>query len=94
MKMTHTPGPWRRSSVNGNVVCDDRNEYHWRGGPCDPDLLFANACLIAAAPELLEGCKKALAMLDGLEPPAGPWTAYVAMLREYLQIAIARAEAS
>jgi hypothetical protein len=66
-----TPGPWRRSPVNGNVICDDRNEYHWRGGPSDPDLLEANARLVAAAPALFAAALAAyelITTLPGVHP--------------------------
>lgn len=57
----HTPGPWRISSeknviVNGKVEIAFTTIYVKEAE--------ANACLIAAAPELLEWCRDALATLQ------------------------------
>lgn len=74
---THTPGAWHAA---GDYVFAMRNSGYTQpitrtystknGSPgiqcldCDPEEAQANARLIAAAPELLEACRKAKAFLD------------------------------
>lgn len=58
---THTPGPWEAVHYSGTDAYSDVCAQ----GNClisgDIDLLsFDDACLIAAAPDLLEACRKAL----------------------------------
>ena len=62
--MKHTPGPWKISleAVNTNTLeiiggRDRIAELNAMGVKLDNDKLFANARLIAAAPELLEALK-------------------------------------
>ena len=64
--MSHTPGPWKASSEpSAYPVCVVEHEncfYNWYvnvDGPTrqDPE---SDAHLIAAAPELLEGCESAM----------------------------------
>ena len=68
-KVKHTPGPWE--TINLNVYhnyptrqkvadCFVKKPFGvYDGGECE-----ANARLIAAAPELLEACKSALALIQ------------------------------
>jgi len=78
----HTPGPWMFEQCgNGFTVATVQDEpmesksicttflgnlHHRYTGPTDE----ANARLIAAAPELLEAAKDALAELDAMNPKA------------------------
>ena len=95
MKMSkHTPGPWlsntddryvreERSGATIALVCDD-------DGHCDAEHrhampIGANASLIAAAPDLLAACERALA---NIETNGGG-----ADLADQLRAAIAKAEA-
>lgn len=74
-KVQHTPGPWKvyaRATKSSNFggysnlvhATDDRGPCsvaRVRGGNHDDrEVVDANARLIAAAPELLEACKRAL----------------------------------
>lgn len=78
----HTPGPWLIATSNswrrivsrdsGNVCepikqNDGHPDLHFKnGGPDGPD-----ACLLAAAPDLLEACEEALNAFVGCAIPAG-----------------------
>ena len=68
MSAAHTPGPWRSndfsSSVYGYIFGDNQAicRVFLDGDECE-----ANARLIAAAPDLLDACKKALYALKGRE---------------------------
>lgn len=76
---SHTPGPWKvkRQFIHGReivprIVCapDDDRQCGWIADLIGAPYLghhstLANARLIAAAPDLLEACKAALAVLDG-----------------------------
>ena len=93
MGTKHTPGPWtveRDSTVDGYTV--------WRASSMG-DLFIAqvkrqkgeeasNARLIAAAPDLLAACAKALDYLGRIEEASEG-----AELRDLLRAAIAKAEA-
>ena len=103
-KQGHTPGPWEavKDSRNGVILCDKVNSYgnhhiarYDRGdfdGLTDED--FANAKLIAAAPDLLAACKRALVDLqwkeseDNQTQTYNQWRAYV----DNLAAAIEKAE--
>lgn len=67
MKTSHTPGPWKQSQHGASFVLQtlDGNQYL---GTLDreADDKFANAMLIAAAPEMLEALEHALADLEAL----------------------------
>lgn len=87
--MKHTPGPWVVKTDGGldpEIWSTTANEwvtckYHTLNKP--------DARLIAAAPELLEGCKAALvAFEDGTKSPRR-----IAANIEYLRDVIAKAEA-
>ena len=62
----HTPGPWTPSASRVNANNDER--ICWIaplvGHDVCGDREIANARLIAAAPELLEACRSALALID------------------------------
>lgn len=75
----HTPGPWRVSENNHNILSDhtgdrpvligtafhDLNKFS-RGitNDIEHDECHANARLIAAAPELLAACIESLGLMD------------------------------
>ena len=91
MKTKHTPGPWsvdpelphRVIDDEHNTICDTAQGFGWTTA-------HANARLIAAAPELFDACKKAVAALDSLVPGRGGCgDAYDALFS-----AIAKAETS
>jgi hypothetical protein len=79
--MAHTPGPWIAQTwvhERGVILTGDRTRrvvpLH---GPAlaylpqgREDIMKANALLIAAAPELLEACRKVVEMLSGEDPAA------------------------
>lgn len=79
MAQAHTPGPWRvfeHSWCNTSIVADgfdhgicslDINHATEESQAADESLMAANARLIAAAPELLDACRKALYALKGRE---------------------------
>jgi hypothetical protein len=90
--LPHTPGPWH---VEG--TCEEG--YHCRVGGGDTDIAAVwqlpherqieshrNGYLIAAAPELVDACRSALDMPDGV--PVAHWNEARATLRA----AIAKAE--
>jgi hypothetical protein len=92
----HTPGPWQfvpTAAGEHQLLCGQNAGEgillvkHPARGRVNP----ADKALIKAAPDLLDACKKARAMLEGLDPPAGPWTAYLQSLKETLDAAISRA---
>ncbi len=56
--MKHTPGPWRTGPINYADVYGADAELV--ALIIKNNTVCANACLIAAAPELLEACKRAL----------------------------------
>lgn len=61
--MPHTPGPWF-----------DWETKQWLEEPSKLLSRFPDACLIAAAPSLLAGCKAAINMVDGNgAPPDWDW---------------------
>ena len=76
MKITHTPGPWKVKNIGSECyvegatfVCD--MQMSDCDGQGDREMALANARLIAAAPDLLEACKKyqqAIALLYELNP--------------------------
>ncbi len=64
----HTPGPWtaQRCSIraaDGKVVAICNGWVNGAGNDATP---FANARLIAAAPELLEACERMKAAIDDM----------------------------
>ncbi len=69
-KTKHTPGPWihLKKGYEYEILCNKRNDVladvydHFKNK--NESELEANARLIAAAPELLEACKRALQQLD------------------------------
>ena len=70
MKTLHTPGPWvaRRDGAVGPTSKEDDQSFGmllpvaYVEGSDWPDLAYANAHLIAAAPELLEALRGMLAL--------------------------------
>lgn len=102
--ITHTPGPWkvatRLYSEKRGVICVEHACWdaldvimpHWANSET-PDEHFANARLIAAAPDLLAACKSVVGsgyyMTDPLNAPQD----YVGkMAIENVRAAIAKAE--
>ena len=92
--MKHTPGPWdtrgfdfigtAESAYQTIAYCSD----HRNKAPRHPDETLANARLIAAAPDLLEACRAARAIIS--EP--GDYDGLAWDEAEHLlQIAIAKA---
>lgn len=78
----HTPGPWRhcRGSNPDGCICglvwsipedspvaEAFGESDEAGVRHPPEVRAANARLMAAAPELLEACRTALALMEGME---------------------------
>ncbi len=77
--MKHTPGPWIYDPKNNSYINSPYMIWTSKGpghgtvaetnsvglNPTDPDMQAADACLIAAAPDLLEMCKKVLMVLTG-----------------------------
>lgn len=68
-KQKHTPGPW--SILDGAILSDKINAYgnfhiarFDRGDDPNTAEDYANARLIAAAPDLLEACKKYVGELE------------------------------
>lgn len=81
----HTPGPWMvqngkivEKCYNGFVIADVRNATEVMADE-------ANACLIAAAPELLEACKAYIRYCDDGEGEIAP-------MYKTMKAAIAKAE--
>ena len=101
----HTPGPW--STTNDARVSGNRDqwskllncmapEFVASVGGCDRETAVANACLIAAAPELLEALKHAHTSLrtfsDHVPDDEKGWTSYDSEVLTSLEDAIAKAE--
>ena len=66
-KPKHTPGPWSSVKYTG-IIADSKNMRIARadsGGPAEVD--EANACLIAAAPELLAALKEFVADIEAID---------------------------
>jgi hypothetical protein len=73
MSAQHTPGPWRVKSERWVVATRGEHEGEILIAPTywmevAPDEAAANARLIAAAPDLLDCCTKALAAWTGDGP--------------------------
>lgn len=66
----HTPGPWHASSVSIVVGSLISKQGFGNVGAAFPrettEICAANARLIAAAPELLEACQRALAIEESV----------------------------
>lgn len=85
--MKHAPGPWEVTSHNGRpavysesccvATCSLQEDGE------------ANAHLIAAAPELMDACQRALVFMQGDQP--APWNSVNAVMA-ILKKAIAKAE--
>lgn len=66
----HTPGPWRVVTEEGRPVVKCANDFYITntvdaaGYESDDDTMFANARLIAAAPDLLEALLTALPYVE------------------------------
>ena len=97
--MSHTPGPWNEHEgfIIGRFKSD--NEIHDicdpRCAPVDADTICemdANARLIAAAPELLQALRCALADLEGSldDYEEHDWDAHVKSIKE-ARLAISKA---
>jgi hypothetical protein len=77
MTTAHTPGPWENSGqfivapdpkgIHPDIYIAEITETDDEGRMATPEQQTANACLIAAAPELLAVAKLALDYLDGEE---------------------------
>lgn len=70
---THTPGPWelKGERVDGKCIFVENDHDGWHrlavevdSDDCDTATAWANARLIAAAPELLEACRAALPLIS------------------------------
>ena len=77
METKHTPGPWfakrvRDSETNGDFDIDSVDGYHIAEsiGGLDDGEEEANACLIAAAPELLDEARAFTAVVVTHECPS------------------------
>ena len=58
--MSHTPGPWEAQNTNKGIYIRGGEPGYLaqvRWYKTDSDLIWANANLIAAAPDLLEACE-------------------------------------
>ena len=73
MNLEHTPGPWLANrfdayspqtviSALGTWICRVSSNGNWAQQP--PDIELANACLIAAAPDLLCVAREFVAQFD------------------------------
>tara|TARA_R110002110_G_scaffold336074_2_gene546613 strand:- start:4715 stop:4987 length:273 start_codon:yes stop_codon:yes gene_type:complete len=65
-RIKHTPGPWAVDRTGTRVV-DPSEPKEYVLAECHENkvaTIMANARLISAAPELLEACKSALALID------------------------------
>lgn len=63
----HTPGPWRVVDSWNDHMVEGQNgeEIIWQDGPHEtPTINKANACLIAAAPDLLEALENLADYID------------------------------
>lgn len=69
----HTPGPWEWGSVNGmvdnyiNVYAANSAKGDKLVAQCHAKRARADAALISAAPDLLEACRAALDIAEGLD---------------------------
>lgn len=75
----HTPGPWKAFNASWSetfitaprfvhgICCLDINHATEASQDADSAQMAANARLIAAAPDLLDACRKALYALKGRE---------------------------
>jgi hypothetical protein len=68
----HTPGPWNVTDYDGRVFVEPTGrtptgEYICEIGLPTGDLVFEDAHLIAAAPELLAACEAELEVYDGMD---------------------------
>lgn len=50
--MSHTPGPWETSSINGRVVMAGATKVATANNTSPPPVAWHNARLIAAAPDM------------------------------------------
>ncbi len=76
MKAKHTPGPWFTPPEGRNFPdawwsVDARYASGKNIGIALISTSYADACLMAAAPDLLAACEKALAHLQALHPLTG-----------------------
>ncbi len=93
--MSHTPGPWTVTDVDTQyarafVQMSDGSEISGSDGVREVESLsIADAHLIAAAPELLAACQRALAYIEYLDPVNTSSPSGIVVL---LRAAIANAE--
>lgn len=69
----HTPGPWKYEPVTGAILRSDTDGFvlaQVTGYDAEDDEEEGNALLMAASPELANGCKAALAWLENMKPTA------------------------
>ncbi len=101
----HTPGPWRVAGYAGEhdeagaAITSSFDGYRVATTTCvegdEWTRYYANACLIAAAPDLLTGCKESLnALRDYVEQleEQGGMMGYGRSVIRRLEAAIAKAE--
>ena len=90
----HTPGPWiparkaNCTSCRHPAILRDGGQVAtatWQGSEAETD---ANACLIAAAPDLLHACREAALVLAALSETCPP------LIREYEIVSAAIAKAA
>jgi hypothetical protein len=96
-KATHTPGPWElMHAEHGQHVEVVVNGGHiavvFSGSFRDGSTGEANANLIAAAPDLIEACEKALNLIDGAGVLLASMSAERSRAVEALRAAVAKAE--
>lgn len=99
----HTPGPWKVNKINsriyveGGIIDNHGVCAHVETYSEDPSVEdFANANLIAAAPDLLAACEEALLAMGKvkvvLSPDAPAWQEELVGASESLRAAIAKAK--
>ena len=95
-KTTHTPGPWKQQTLLVTdalgVTVAHCTRWEGYGVAPRPDIAEANARLIAAAPNLLEAAKLALAVIDFCLPYITQETDRRAHAERALRAAISKAE--
>lgn len=94
MATKHTPGPWEAWNQHGSVTLrewrvGERNSTPGivrpvaivSGDQRTGDEQVANAMLIAAAPALLEGCRRLLAVVEAEPEACGIYSAHIEIAR-------------
>ena len=71
--MSHTPGPWKQSIDNGRVIESGRTKVAIASPTSPPPVAWANAKLIAAAPDLLRLLQESVSTLADTRRPIEDW---------------------